>query len=336
LSFLRRKKKNGKVDQAIAELKRAIELNPNFAMGHYNLGNAYASKDLVDQAIGEYKLAIELDPSVRAGQYEEEIKCYDKAIKINPKNAEAWHLKGHVLGQIGKYEDAGKCFERARLLNALKGQKELSLVPLDVWFQLRELHYERFLGKSSGEIQHDITDTIPHIDVYEFLPDEKRGRDFSTIITSGMSSVVQRLPKTLSEKDAGRIELMWYVRKPQLWMFHCPIYLAKYPYHNKTFFWNLTTFENSDGSWFPNTFPDSKLQHIIFLPPVFEEKGFREGPVLREVWGERMIPVHFLWLFPITYEEMKYKREKGSDAFADLIAEKEPPRVFDPYRKSMV
>jgi len=311
--------RKGLVDQAVAEYKRVIEMLPDFSSPHYRLGLIYAQKGLIDEAITEYKLAIELEQAYTpkdVGLFRLTAVLGDEA--ITERKQLSLSIIHYSLGQV--YERKGWT---DKAVTEYKRAMELNPNDAKVHFQLRELHYKKFLGKPSDEIQHDITGTILHID-------EKRDRDFSTIITSGMSSMVQTLPKTLSEKDAGRIELMWYVRNPEPWMFHFLIPLAKYPFIYKTFFWNLTTFENADGSLFPNPFLDSKLQHIIFLPPVFEEKGFREGPVLDK------IPVHFLWVFPITYEEMKYKLEKGSDAFADLIAEKEPPRVFDPYRKSMV
>ena len=39
-----------------------------------------------------------------SGKYNEAIKCYDKAIKIDPKLALVWTGKGHVLMLSGNYE----------------------------------------------------------------------------------------------------------------------------------------------------------------------------------------------------------------------------------------
>ncbi len=47
------------------------------------------------------------------GNYEEAIKCYDKAIEIEPNNAEAWNNKGIVLGRLSKYEEAIACYDKA-------------------------------------------------------------------------------------------------------------------------------------------------------------------------------------------------------------------------------
>ena len=50
------------MDEAIACYKKAIELDPKFAVAHYNLGNALAAKGQLDAAIACCKKAIELDP----------------------------------------------------------------------------------------------------------------------------------------------------------------------------------------------------------------------------------------------------------------------------------
>lgn len=44
-------------------------------------------------------------------RYEEEIACYNKAIKINPQNAEFWYNKGCALINIKQYQEAIICFE---------------------------------------------------------------------------------------------------------------------------------------------------------------------------------------------------------------------------------
>lgn len=52
--------KQGKRDEAIAELKKALEIDPNFGKAHLMLGVVYAVKGLREEAIAEYKRAIEL------------------------------------------------------------------------------------------------------------------------------------------------------------------------------------------------------------------------------------------------------------------------------------
>jgi len=91
----------GMYDEAIAEFKRAIEINPNYALAHSNLGNAYDEKGMYDVAIAEYKIAIEINPNYalahnnlggvygKKGMYDEAIAELKRAIEINPNFAEA-------------------------------------------------------------------------------------------------------------------------------------------------------------------------------------------------------------------------------------------------------
>ena len=46
-------------------------------------------------------------------KYEEAIKCYDKALRIDPKNTHAWNNKGIALYGQGNYAVALECFDRA-------------------------------------------------------------------------------------------------------------------------------------------------------------------------------------------------------------------------------
>ena len=45
-------------------------------------------------------------------KHQEAIKCFDKAIKIDPNHADAWYWKGLALRSIGKYDEAIKCFDK--------------------------------------------------------------------------------------------------------------------------------------------------------------------------------------------------------------------------------
>jgi small GTP-binding protein len=50
-------------------------------------------------------------------KYEDALECFDKAIKINPKYAEAYNEKGNALLLLGRIDDAVKCFTKATKIN---------------------------------------------------------------------------------------------------------------------------------------------------------------------------------------------------------------------------
>ena len=69
---------------------------------------------------------------VQAKKHEDALKCFDKAIKLNPKYAEAYNEKGNTLLLLGKVDQAVKCFTKATEINekyitAWKG-KEVALL----------------------------------------------------------------------------------------------------------------------------------------------------------------------------------------------------------------
>ena len=52
------------------------------------------------------------------GYFEEAIKCFDKAIWLNPDDDLLWVHKGMSLYELKNYDEAIKCFDNAIRLNA--------------------------------------------------------------------------------------------------------------------------------------------------------------------------------------------------------------------------
>jgi Flp pilus assembly protein TadD len=47
------------------------------------------------------------------GKYDEAIQAFDKALELDPQNAEAWSEKGYALGELGKYDEAIQALDKA-------------------------------------------------------------------------------------------------------------------------------------------------------------------------------------------------------------------------------
>ena len=84
-------------EQAIAECRRAIELNPNFADAHARLANALALSGQVEEALAELEIAMRLNPHYPSyyllvlgrthflkGDYFAAIAPLERAINISP------------------------------------------------------------------------------------------------------------------------------------------------------------------------------------------------------------------------------------------------------------
>jgi len=61
-------------------------------------------------------------------KYNEALECYNKALEINPRYAEAWNNKGNVYSIMEKYNEASKCFMIALSLFIIN-QEHIELIP---------------------------------------------------------------------------------------------------------------------------------------------------------------------------------------------------------------
>ncbi|MEM7354364.1 MAG: tetratricopeptide repeat protein [Acidobacteriota bacterium] len=61
--------RQGQVDRAIEQLTTAAASEPDDVWVHFDLGNAYMSKGFADQAISSFKRAVELDPTLVKGHF---------------------------------------------------------------------------------------------------------------------------------------------------------------------------------------------------------------------------------------------------------------------------
>ena len=90
-----------------------------------NKGAALKALDRHEEALGCYDKALALDPgnanawvnkgiSLQAlGRSEEALSCYDKALALDPQHAGAWGSMGATLEDIGQHQQAIECFDKA-------------------------------------------------------------------------------------------------------------------------------------------------------------------------------------------------------------------------------
>ena len=111
--------------QACEGRRRAIELDPNYAAPHDNLGNAYDERGLVDQAIAEYKQALALDLNFvgahynlgivydRKGWIDQAMAQYKRAIELDPNHMKAHYCLGNAYRIKGSIDEAKTEYSRA-------------------------------------------------------------------------------------------------------------------------------------------------------------------------------------------------------------------------------
>src|SRR5262249_5045719 len=57
---------DGQVDEAIAQYRQSLALNPSSAATHYNIGIAYSARGRRDDALAHFEQAVRLDPDYAA------------------------------------------------------------------------------------------------------------------------------------------------------------------------------------------------------------------------------------------------------------------------------
>ncbi len=115
----------GKRAEATADFRKAVELDPKFALAHYNIGLALYDQGKREEATAEFRKAVELDPKLVQAHYnlgialrdqgkrEEATVEFRKAIELDPKLALAHRNLGGVLLDQGKSDEAASEFRKA-------------------------------------------------------------------------------------------------------------------------------------------------------------------------------------------------------------------------------
>ena len=114
-----------KLQEAAACYRRAIEIKPDYAGAHYNLGNVFRDQGKLDQAVAAYRRAIELKPDYAQahnnlgaaftdqGKLDDAVACYRRVLELTPGAATAHYNLGAALRDQGKFDEAVACYRRA-------------------------------------------------------------------------------------------------------------------------------------------------------------------------------------------------------------------------------
>ena len=121
--------KDGRSKKALAEFRKALEIDPELSRAQNNLGALLAADGQVDEAIAHYRKALKIKPDyVEAhcnlgtalagrGQFDEAIDHFRKTLEINPDQAVAHDSLGLILAGRGQADEAMAHYSKALEIN---------------------------------------------------------------------------------------------------------------------------------------------------------------------------------------------------------------------------
>ena len=166
--------KVGRIDEAILEFQKGIQLNPQGGEAYLNLGTIFQSQGRLDEAIEAYQKALVLMPHrvaaeahnnlavvyTEQGRMEDALREIQLSLKERPHYGRAFYNLGNIYEKKGDIDQAISCQEKAAMLDpefiriyeALsrlylqKGWREKSREALENYKKYYEVGLRLFLG----------------------------------------------------------------------------------------------------------------------------------------------------------------------------------------------
>ena len=114
----------GRLNEAVKELSRAVSLDARLSEAHNLLAVAYDRKGLHDRARESFERALEHEPDAQtlnnlgyslylSGNYRAAVARLKRAAKLAPADERIWNNLALAQSRLGKYEDAYRSFARS-------------------------------------------------------------------------------------------------------------------------------------------------------------------------------------------------------------------------------
>jgi tetratricopeptide (TPR) repeat protein len=119
--------KSGRLDEAIAQYQKTLQMRPNGSVAHNNLGGAFGREGRLAEAILQFQESVRIDPDnanvrnnlgnalLHGGRVDEAIPVLQKALEIKPDLITARNDLGDALARKRKLDEAIVQFQQALL-----------------------------------------------------------------------------------------------------------------------------------------------------------------------------------------------------------------------------
>jgi uncharacterized protein (TIGR02996 family) len=149
-------------DRAIVAFRKRLESDPNSAIGHRELGDAYRQQGRQDEALLEYLATLLIDPGdaeacaaigqihLSAGRYDDAIEILQRAVNLKPQHKEARYALANALVRLGKMDEGKRALEVVAKLQAEALEEEHRS------YELNQLKLEGNLRFNEGKYEESV------------------------------------------------------------------------------------------------------------------------------------------------------------------------------------
>ena len=118
----------GDSTKAISYLRRSLEVNPDYALAHFNLARCRRALGQSDEALIEIRRATELAPrhlpvlemhagiALELGRPEDALSVLDRSLEVDPEHWKTHNNRGIALFRLGSFTEAEAALDRAEEL----------------------------------------------------------------------------------------------------------------------------------------------------------------------------------------------------------------------------
>src|SRR5271165_1772169 len=140
----------GQWDEAVIQFQNVLEIYPNFADAHCNLGSALFQRGQQDEGVAQFQKALQINPNLaeahsnlgniflQKGRLDEAIAQFQEVLEINPGSFATHYNLGNALFQKGHLEEAITQFQEVLRWNPDFGAAQDSLAKVQALVRRRE------------------------------------------------------------------------------------------------------------------------------------------------------------------------------------------------------
>jgi Flp pilus assembly protein TadD len=187
----------GRLDDAVRELREAVRLGPARATAHTTLGAALQAQGRTGEALREFRSAVRVDPAYASAHYnlgqvylardrpEEALPHYREAARLAPDDPEIRAQLGAALQKTGKRKEAVEQYRRALALDPAQANARFNLAQILV----QEGRVQEGIAELEEALRHNSADA-----------DARMALGLALVAAGRPAEAIVELRKTLEQK----------------------------------------------------------------------------------------------------------------------------------------